>query len=190
MSNVTDHDLAQLGEICSKICYHLTAHIKAVADGTPPSGTSDIAKLYQLALALPAPTEAQWAALAGHAPARAAKPAAAPAGTPTAPLAEGAERAPGKRLKWTQQLETELVQLVEDEEFRKEKLGGWGARGRRVVCGTPSAQTLRGQLGPEAKQKQGPSCQLCSGCHAACLAGRGTTFRSLRAQGLAAVVAD
>ncbi|KAL4443409.1 hypothetical protein ABPG75_011146 [Micractinium tetrahymenae] len=128
MPSVTDHDLAQLGEICGKICYHLTAHIKAVADGVPGAGTSDVAKVYQLAAALPAPTEAQWAALAGHAPARAAKPAAAAAGTPAA-LAEGAERAPGKRLKWTQQLEAELVQLVEDEEFRKEKLGKDAQRG-------------------------------------------------------------
>ncbi len=129
MSTVKAHDLAQLGEICSKICYHLTAFIKDVADGKPAAATSDISKLYQLALALPAPTEAQWAELSGHAPPRAAKKAATNAGTPSAPLAEGAERAPGKRLKWTQQLEGELIQLVEDDEFRKEKLGA-----SRGVC--------------------------------------------------------
>ena len=129
MSSVTANDLAQLGEICSKICYHLTAFIKDVADGKPAASTSDVSKLYQLATALPAPTEAQWAELAGHAPPRPTKKAATPAGTPSAPLAEGAERAPGKRLKWTQQLEEELIQLVEDEEFRKEKLGGWGWMG-------------------------------------------------------------
>lgn len=129
MSSVTANDLAQLGEICSKICYHLTAFIKDVADGKPAASTSDVSKLYQLATALPAPTEAQWAELAGHAPPRPTKKAATPAGTPSAPLAEGAERAPGKRLKWTQQLEEELIQLVEDEEFRKEKLGKDALRG-------------------------------------------------------------
>lgn len=126
MSRVSHKDLTQLGDYCSSICYHLTAHLAAVAAGVKPDSPPEVAQIYQLAAKLPPPNPAQWQLLAGNGPAPASPTAAAAAAAPL-PLAEGV--VPGKRLKWTPELEAELIRLVEDDEFRMEKLGKKGTHG-------------------------------------------------------------
>jgi hypothetical protein len=120
MPGVSSKDLSKLGEVCSSVCFHLTAHLAAVAAGLPPPGPPEVAQIYQLASKLPAPEAQQWAGLAYG------KPGAAAAGAGGGAAAAGpaaAAKKEGKRLKWTPALEQELLQLVEDEDFRMQKLG-------------------------------------------------------------------
>lgn len=91
---VTEHDLKKLGDICNTICYHLTAHLSNIATGSGVAPPEQVAQIYQLAAQLPPPTADYWASLwRPRGAGAAAKPAAMP-------MAEGAERVPGKRLKW------------------------------------------------------------------------------------------
>jgi hypothetical protein len=131
MPGVSSKDLLKLGEVCSSVCFHLTAHLAAVAAGLPPPGPPEVAQIYQLASKLPAPEAPQWAGLAYGKPGAAAGAggAAAAAGPAAAAKKEG------KRLKWTPALEQELMQLVEDEDFRMQKLGKSGMDAGRCLGG-------------------------------------------------------
>lgn len=129
---VTAHDLTQLGEICNSICYHLVAHLSAVAAGVMPSGPPEVAQIYQLAAKLPHVEHKQWDAMARHKSSGAGSPGAAAAGA----------KEPGKRMKWTADTEQELIKLVEDEQHRTELLGEEEEEGcRGFLC------LLHGRLG-------------------------------------------
>lgn len=90
MPHVTAHDLQQLTDICDSVCYHLTAHLAAVATGAslgslPP----EVAQIYRLGSKLPKASGAKWMALVPGS--QGPKAAAAAAATGGLPLAEGAK---------------------------------------------------------------------------------------------------
>ncbi len=90
MPHVTATDLQQLTDICDSICYHLTAHLAAVASGA--SGTNlppEVGQIYQLGSKLPKTSAAKWLALVPGG--KGAKAAAAAAAAGGLPLAEGAK---------------------------------------------------------------------------------------------------
>lgn len=126
MPHVTAHDLQQLTDICDSVCYHLTAHLAAVATGASIGGLPpEVAQIYRLGSKLPKASGAKWMALVPGS--QGPKAAAAAAATGGLPLAEGAKVA-GKRMKWTTETESELLRLADDDSYREETLGKEGTR--------------------------------------------------------------
>lgn len=90
MPHVTAHDLQQLTDICDSVCYHLTAHLAAVATGASLGGLPpEVAQIYRLGSKLPKASGAKWMALVPGS--QGPKAAAAAAATGGLPLAEGAK---------------------------------------------------------------------------------------------------
>lgn len=138
---VGEQDLTKLGDMCNTICYWLTAHIAAVAAGALPNSPPEVAQIYQLASKLPQPDPKKWGSIIKGRPDAASGAAGGAAGE--GHIAEGA-KAPGKRMKWTPELEEQLVRLVDDEDYRSQVLGELsGRQGGGAACSRLPADALR-----------------------------------------------
>lgn len=89
MPHVTATDLQQLTEICDSICYHLTAHLAAVASGATTGMPAEVGEIYRLGSKLPKTNAAKWLALVPGG--KGAKAVAAAVAAGGLPLAEGAK---------------------------------------------------------------------------------------------------
>lgn len=180
---VGDQDLTKLGDMCNTICYWLTAHIAAVAAGALPNSPPEVAQIYQLASKLPQPDAKKWGEII-RGRAGAASGNAAGAGA-EGHIAEGA-KAHGKRMKWTPELEQQLLRLVDDDDYRLQVLGerpeavkaGLGALMCRSVlgvlrCSGAGAGPHRGLLLPSARYFS-PRSTLLAACAAAPAGKEGT----------------
>lgn len=115
MATLNFDDPASVLASCEALCYYFNLRLISRKTGKDPKLPENIQKIIDLAEDLTKPDLTDWSHQAnGKLP---GKPKPKPA-------TENGDGEPKKaRGQWTEEKKQELVRLVEDEDFRKEKLG-------------------------------------------------------------------
>jgi hypothetical protein len=112
---VSIDSLTELGDVCNKVCFwltHLVAQVNADGQGAALKSPPGVSEIFDLALKLPKVDAAQWAAIAKT-----------KTGAALAPAAAGKEPGTRKRMQWTEELTRDLINIVDDDEYRTQHLG-------------------------------------------------------------------
>ncbi|KAL4858609.1 K(+) efflux antiporter 5 [Chlorella vulgaris] len=121
---VSIDSLTELGDVCNKVCFwltHLVAQVNADGQGAALKSPPGVSEIFDLALKLPKVDAAQWAAIAKT-----------KTGAALAPAAAGKEPGTRKRMQWTEELTRDLINIVDDDEYRTQHLGKEGTRGGHI----------------------------------------------------------